>query len=495
MTRIHFQHSRLLRVLAVMFCAGFSTVHVNAQSRNTNVTRKAYPTGNEATSVILLERTMPKEVRIGQSFEYTVKLSNLTRAKVDDVVFTEQFPGDFQVKNVTPNPSNTQGNLATWQIGSLGPRDSRRFRISGTASRLGDLTSCCTVTFNTKACSSVRVVEPKLELVKTAPSEVMLCDPIPLRFVVTNRGSGVAENVRITDRLPAGWTTTDGKSNISMNAGDLRAGASREFTAQVRSSKTGDFENKAVATEAGGLTADSIARTRVVRPKLTLTKECPDLRYIGRPADFQITVRNNGDAPARNVVLVDNLPPGLDFLKADNAGRATRGQVSWNLGTIAPGGSRSVQVKCRASQPGEFRNTAHVKGYWAEASAECTLRVRGVPALLLEVVDVDDPIEVGEKETYEITILNQGTAPGTNLVIACDLPPEQTFVSADGPTRAAGTPGRVVFSPLPSLSPKAKATYRVVVRGSGTGDVRFKVSMTGDQLDSPVEETESTHIY
>lgn len=494
MTRIYFSARRLL-VILVVASTGLSTVFANAQTRNSHTTTKAYPTGNVATSVILLERTMPKEVRIGQDFEYTIRLSNLTNGRVDDVVFTEQFPGNFRVQNVSPKPTSTQGSLATWQVGTLSPRGSKRFRIKGTASQLGDLSSCGTVIFNTKSCSSVRIVEPKLELVKTAPREVMLCAPIPLKFVVTNRGSGVAQNVMVTDRLPEGWTTLDGKSSIKMNAGDLTAGTSREFTAKVRSSKTGNFENRAVATEAGGLTAESVTNTRVVRPRLTLTKSCPDLRYIGRPANFEITVSNTGDATAQNAVLVDTLPPGLQFLNANDAGRFTRGQVTWHLGNIGPGDSRVVNLKCMASQPGQFRNTAQVKAYCAEATGECTLKVRGVPALLLEVIDIDDPIEIGENETYEITILNQGTAPGTNLVITCDLPPEQTFVSADGPTRGSGSPKRVVFAPLPSLAPKATAKYRVIVKGEGVGDVRFKVKLTGDQLDSPVDETESTHIY
>ena len=40
-----------------------------------------------------------------------------------------------------------------------------------------------------------------------------------------------------------------------------------------------------------------------------------------------------------------------------------------------------------------------------------------------------------------------------------------------------------------------EATYKVVVKGVAVGDVRFKVSLTSDQMTKPAEETESTHIY
>jgi len=121
--------------------------------------------------------------------------------------------------------------------------------------------------------------------------------------------------------------------------------------------------------------------------------------------------------------------------------------------------------------------------------------VKGIPAILLECVDLADPIEVGAQETYVITVTNQGSADGTNIVVACTLPPEEQFVSASGPTKETVRGRQVTFAPLKSLAPKAKATYRVVVKGAKPGDVRFKVSLTSDQMTSPAGETESTHIY
>ena len=53
----------------------------------------------------------------------------------------------------------------------------------------------------------------------------------------------------------------------------------------------------------------------------------------------------------------------------------------------------------------------------------------------------------------------------------------------------------MTFAPLKLLAPKAKATYRVIVKGVKAGDVRFRVSLTSDQMTSPAGETESTHIY
>ena len=53
----------------------------------------------------------------------------------------------------------------------------------------------------------------------------------------------------------------------------------------------------------------------------------------------------------------------------------------------------------------------------------------------------------------------------------------------------------VTFAPLARLAPQAKAEYRVIVKGTKAGDVRFKVDLISDQMTSPASETESTHIY
>ncbi|MBN2447307.1 MAG: DUF11 domain-containing protein, partial [Phycisphaerae bacterium] len=215
----------------------------------------------------------------------------------------------------------------------------------------------------------------------------------------------------------------------------------------------------------------------------------------GRPATFDLTVRNTGDTPATNTMLTDTLPAGTSFVSASAGGQFSGGRVSWALGTLGVGESRSVSLTVGTNQIGSLLNTASVRAYCAEADAQAVLEVRGIPAILLEVIDLADPIELGANETYEITVLNQGSAPDTNIVVACVLPPEQEYVSATGPTQASTDGKAVTFSPLPSLAPKATAKYRVVVKGTQVGDVRFRLSLTSDQLESPVSETESTHIY
>lgn len=458
-------------------------------------TEKVFPTGDRATSAVLIERIAPAQVRRGDEFSYEIRVTNLTRGPLDNVTLTEQFPAGFELRGVLPRPAGTDRGRATWQFARLGPGASESIQVRGAATQLQELTGCASVTFSVAACMSVAVVEPKLALQKAMPAEALACDDIPIRFLVANTGTGTLRGVRIEDVLPRGLTTREGYASFTIDVGDLAAGQTREYTVVSRASETGQFRNTATARDASGLAAQASASTIVRKPVLTLRKTAPDFRYLGRPAAFELLVSNTGDAPATNTVLTDPLAAGLEFVDADNGGRLSGGAVVWDLGTIPPGGSRKVAVRLTPREIGMIRNTATVRAVCAEASAESTLAVRGIPAILLEVIDVEDPIEVGASETYVITVTNQGSSSDTNIVVTCTLPPEMEFVSADGPTAGQASGREVVFAPLASLAPKSRATYHVVVRGTQVGDLRFKVSMRSDQTTSPVEETESTHVY
>lgn len=229
-------------------------------------------------------------------------------------------------------------------------------------------------------------------------------------------------------------------------------------------------------------------------PLLEIHKICPNLRYVGREATFEITVTNRGEGPASNVTVTDVMTGGAQFISADNGGARDGQNIVWRLGSINAGESRTLKATVRCDQIGRITNRA-TASYCVEVADACEFEVKGIPAILLECVDSPDPIELNGNVTYTITVTNQGSAVGTNIVVECTLPAEQEFVSADGPTRGSNSGKSVSFAPLGTLAPRANAVYRVTVKGVAVGDVRFGVQLKSDQITSPVMETESTHIY
>jgi len=145
---------------------------------------------------------------------------------------------------------------------------------------------------------------------------------------------------------------------------------------------------------------------------------------------------------------------------------------------------------------GTLTDSATVTAYCAESvTATSKASIAGIPAVRLEVADLEDPVQVGGRTVYVITVINQGSAPDTNIRIACTLEDKIRYVSSAGATTGSIMGHTVSFAPLRTLAPQDRATWRVVVRGIRPGDVFFRVTMSTDQLARPVEETEATHLY
>lgn len=467
---------------------------VAVDARGGHILSMTYPRPDYG--IIQVDKTMPKEVRLNQPFTYVIKVANLIDMMLTDVVITETLSKEFTFKGSEPT-ALTEDNKLVWEIDSLGPKASKSIQISGVATDARQIEHCTAITHTIHDCAKVKVVEPTLELAKIAPMEALLCEPIPIEFVITNTGSGAAQNVQIVDTLPAGMQTVDGKGKITLDAGTLAAGESRRFSMKLRATKTGVYVNKAVATSASGLRSESEATlTNVRQPILVITKAGPQRQYLGRPISYEITVLNKGDGPARNTMVEDLIPPGVTGVEATAGAQFSASKLVWELGTLEANTSKKVRVSYTPTREGDVMATATATAYCAETVTDSAkTAITGIAAARLEVIDLEDPVEVGNTTTYLITVTNQGSAADRNVRIVCTLDDKLQYVSSAGAT-AGSIMGRTVsFGPLRRLEPRTKATWRVVARGARAGDVRFRVTMHTDELGLPVEGTEATHVY
>ena len=85
--------------------------------------------------------------------------------------------------------------------------------------------------------------------------------------------------------------------------------------------------------------------------KLVITKTGPASVRAGRFATYLITVKNPTKTPATGVVIRDILPAGMSVVPSQKS-KALKavfksGRVTWTLGTVEPGETRTVRVKVR----------------------------------------------------------------------------------------------------------------------------------------------------
>lgn len=353
-----------------------------------------------------------------------------------------------------------------------------------------------------KPCSNFYVEDlgsepPRIELKKTAPAEASLCDPIDMSILVHNTGTVPVTQVHLIDAFPAGLKLRDGRTTLDMDAGALQPGEARELRFSVFASAAGTYVNEGRAVTAEGAIATATTTTVVRAPALTLECGARAIVLLGRPIELCLTVKNTGDAPEPHPSITLPIPPGSTLVSITEGGMSSAGAIQWELSALAPGESRNVcAVFGPTPQPGSLDFAPSVRGTCAPpASVICTIAVRGVPGILLEVVDLVDPVEVNQEVEYVITATNQGSIAATNLRMVCLLPPAQEFVSATGATVAETRDHTVRFAPLPSLGPKETATWRVKIRAVEVADSRFQTELTTDQFDRPIIEVESTHQY
>jgi uncharacterized repeat protein (TIGR01451 family) len=457
----------------------------------------AFPTGDPKTSAIVLEKAVPAEVVSGKPYTYELVVKNVSQTKLDNVIVTETVPAGLKLSDKLEGAALAIDNdRATIKIGTLQPGEVRTLKVGATATQGGGVTAATSVTYDSMLSMGVKVVTPQLAMTKTLPADVLVCDKVPLKIALTNGGTGTARNVKLEDTLPEGITTADGKPTIFLNLGDLVAGETKNVDVFLKLTKPGAFSNSAIATADDGLRAEASASITAHQAVLELEKSGPKQQYVGVPYTYDIKVTNKGDADAMNVMLVDILPNGLIATDASDGGRIENGRVTWNLANLSKSTAKQYKLTVRGVDPGTAHNTVSAQADCAAvATVSADTALIGVPAIKLEVTEEPNPVVVGNDAVYTVTISNQGSAVATNINVVSELENQMEFKAMGGTTPGKVDGNKVTFNTLATLAPKAKAVYTITVRAKEPGDVRFKTTLTSDQLGRPVEELESTTFY
>ncbi len=462
-------------------------------------TSRGYTAEGRAGREISLVKLAPKEIAVNEPFDYRLKITNMTDQELLNVVVTDVMPEHMKIISSDPEMEVVAGQVS-WALGAFAPNASKTISVNAMALQTGMISTCAEVTYDTPTCAQVMVVEPKLRLAKQAPEKSLKCNRIPIHYTVTNVGTGHACNITISDKFSEGMVTSEGIGEVSFEIDSLGPGETKEFDVMADATKTGVFASKALLTSRVGGSAESeLISTNVAQPVLEINESCPANQYIGRTVAYDITVTNRSDEIAKATIVEASVPETAQFQSATDDGMFTHsspGKVTWNIGSLMPNSSKMVSMNLSIERPGTIITEAKAKAFCADSvSTSCQTSVSGIPGILLEVVDTLDPIEVGDSETYLITVTNQGSADDTNIKITCKLEKTMMYVSSSGPTEASAVGMTITFAPLASLAPKAQAKWRLNVKAVSIGDVRLKVSMISDQLTRPVEETEATRFY
>ena len=454
------------------------------------------PTPEDAQ--VLVEKIVPKKVKPNSSFSYKITISNKAKYTINRINITEALPDGYKFLSSMPSPESAKGELV-WSIKSIAPGQTKVITVTGKALKTGTLryTGKTKLNFDLgQAQSVVDVVEPFLEFKIEAPKRVVISDMIPVKLSFRNSGKAKLDGCRLVHTLPKALLTSEGKSKIEMNIGDLEAGAVKSFDLQLKAKRTGIHTTAFIAMASEGISANAMMKVEVTKPNLIITSKAPTKRFVGNITPYQISVKNTGDAVATDVQVKLALDEGMKVVSATEGGKARDGAVYWAIKSIHPGETKRLSARALAKRIMIARAVAEASATAADkVESVMSTDVRGVAALVTGLVDINDPVPIGENEIYEITAENTGSLPATRIKIKCFLEDSMEYVQATGATKGILKGKVLTFESLPSLEPQAEAKWRVVIKAKKAGDVRFAITVESDQLQRPVEIDEATHFY
>jgi uncharacterized repeat protein (TIGR01451 family) len=445
-----------------------------------------------------LESSPPAIATIGKMVEHHILVKNIGPMAAEQVEIRGTVSIDSELMETEPKAEIVNSTMV-WRVARIAVGGEQRITIRVKPLVVGELSCQTNVSFRTTASTKTPAREPRLKLLCEAPGSVSVGAEVRLVMHISNVGSAPAENVRIRQVIP-GIMLTAGRSGakpLVLEVGTLQPGESRILETTSIARESGLVRINMIAQTEDGTQTTAEHVMRVIAARLSLTTSGPEYRNVEQRGTYQFTVGNSSDVTATNVNLMVGLPEGLEFQDAsgDAIFNPEKRTIAWAIGSLDPQQRREFTITVLPTSEGQHLQRAVA---WADgnliAKADKATRVEGLASLVMEVTDVDDPIELGGNTVYQIHIMNRGTKPAERIQIYAAVPdgmiPQR--VESSGRYRVQGQ--QIQFEAIPSLAPQSSMTIQIHVRGVMKGTQQFRAVMTSPDLTNAVMAEESTEI-
>ncbi|MBI5100624.1 MAG: DUF11 domain-containing protein [Nitrospirae bacterium] len=449
--------------------------------------------GNISTSFYVTKSSGPQLKMDVYVYDYNPVTG--TKTSLGSSSFTQTGSGTNQLFTFTLPLSGTlqkDHRILWWFDGYSNNITTMTFNYDGTASPSG-ASFCVTPPANL-------ILEKSASAVSVQNGQAGQTITYTLNYANTS-GSTQATNVVLSDILPAGTTyassspaatTNPGVGNngtVTWDLGTVAAGGSGSVTVTVNVDTNLSAYN--LLTNTSSILSDQTAAVTATAsttvlgngdpggtPNVIISKQASDTLLVpGNTVTYTLTAVNAGNKMATGVVVTDNFPDDTYFTyggcsTATGACSETpSGTLTWNLGTLAPGGSAALTftMTVGANPPSGVTtkdNTASLTysggGVGSATSNTVTVSISTNPNLSItkEVAPLGTRTP-GDTLTYTLTIVNNGTGSASDVVVTDPIPSNTGF---KGPITASQGTGsfdainnRVVFS-VGTLAAGAGAT-------------------------------------
>ena len=360
----------------------------------------------------------------GDNVTYTVTVTNDGNADAKAVVVRDVLGKDLKFVSATGTYTFDEAtNTITWTV-DVDAGKTETFTVVATVINYGNVTNSLVVgnkTFNKN------VTVPEITPDKTVDNEnPNFGDNLTYTVTVKNEGNGNATDVIIVDNLGKGLEYVsstgnyDNKTNTITWKVDLASGETKTFTVVAKIIGYTDVTNEVTV---GNKTSAVTVNIPEIIPAKDVNNTTPN---FGDKVEYTITVNNNANKDAKQVVIVDTLGKGLKFINASHNGKydeSTR-TITWII-DLGAGESAVFSVNAAVEAYGNINNTVVVGNKSATKNITVPEIIPG------KSVDVENP-NFGDTVTYTVVVTNNGVVDAKQVVVKDILDKGLKFVKATG---------------------------------------------------------------
>jgi uncharacterized repeat protein (TIGR01451 family) len=315
------------------------------------------------------------------------------------------------------------------------------------------------------------------------PQPIDLGDTAEFRFLVENKGSAIAEEVKVMLTLPDALVDAGQNRRNYSETIDLAPSESRELAMTVLAAAGGRHALSAVVFQGGREVrkTETVLEFEVLSPSMSYEVTLPEWT-LGNQGRLQVTLRNSGTAPAKGMVMSADLPPGV----------------------LAPDGNQSLKVEFGDLPAGQERTSQAMLTSVKAVKAPFEIRFEGsnapnfekmVTAQVIESkldLKISGPTRVypGKNIQTTVTITNPGTVDVDNVAFTMTPKGPVNFVSMDHGGRFQGD--RTIVR-LGKIRAGRELVFNVNWRAQSNAELEFHASLQGALL-AEIKETHRTTV-
>ena len=415
------------------------TVNLNSgETKSFKVVAKVIGYGNVTNSLVVGNKTSAVDVDVpeiipgkdannkapnfGDNIDYTITVNNIGKADAKNVVVVDRL--DKGLKYISSSDNGVYDaatHTVTWIV-DIDADSSLDLTVTASAEEYGVLTNIVTVGDKS---ASVDVNVPEIIPDKTADIEnPNFGDNVTYTVTVTNGGNADAKAVVVRDVLgkdlkfvsATGNYTFDEATNTITWTVDVDAGKTETFTVVATVINYGNVTNSLVV---GNKTFSKNVTVPEITPDKTVDNESPN---FGDTVTYTVTVKNEGDGNAADVVIVDTLGKGLEYISSTGNYDNKTNTITWKV-NLASGETKTFTVVAKIVGYTDVTNEVTVGNKTAIVNVD-------IPEII-PTKDVNNTTpNLGDTVEYTVTVNNNANTAAKQVVIVDTLGKGLKFINA-----------------------------------------------------------------